>query len=395
LVNELARGESNLRAAHNCAKSRMRNDGRVRLPDTRPVFGRSAACPVRRYNHRVGVRRTGLALVVAAWTLVAHAAPDNTRHAKEAFIDGMSFFNLGKFDKAIEKWEEGYQAKQDPIFLYNIAQAHRLKGDSVNALFFYRNYLRTAPQAPNRDEVEEKIRKLEAAIEAQKRTRESPPDELLPPAGANAKKPKPEPPKPEPPKPEPPAPAKPEPAAPAVTVTMQRPERHRADISVAGGVHIWALGLPGGVDPAFGFSVGGGYDVWARGRLTLRVGAKLGYSFVRDVGSTVSLVSVLAEPMLRVRLWRERLFGFVAVGLGGLILDGVQQGSGFLVSHTAASGALAAFELRPALGLEYRPHPRLALFLVPEVVYSPSPDTAFLDGVLLRFAVNLGAAVRL
>jgi len=108
----------------------------------------------------------------------------------------------------------------------------------------------------------------------------------------------------------------------------------------------------------------------------------------------VSLVSLLAEPMLRVRLWRERLYGFVAVGLGALVMDGVTQGSAFLLPHATATGALGAFELRPSLGLEYRPHPRLALFLAPELVYSPSPD-GFFDGALLRFAVNLGAALRL
>jgi hypothetical protein len=336
-------------------------------------------------------------LLVAA---VAEAAPDVTRKAREAFQEGTALFNLGKFDKAIEKWEEGYQAKPDPIFLYNIAQAYRLIGENEKALFFYRNYLRNSPSAPNREEVEDKMQKLEAAIEAQKRTREIPPDEALPLTGRKplpSAPPKAQTPAPaEPPRPLPVIRRTPAPPAPAtVTATVTRAPRYSADLAVAGGLHVWALGLPGGVDPAFGFTVGGGYDALVRGRLSLRIGVKLGYSFVSDVASTVSLVSLLAEPMVRLSLWRDRLYGFVAVGFGGLFLDGLTRGSAFLETRASPSGVLAAFELRPSLGLEYRVVPRVAIFVAPELVYSPAPDPAFLEGTLLRFAVSLGAAVRL
>src|SRR5262249_30670262 len=73
----------------------------------------------------------------------------------------------------------------DPIFLFNIAQAYRQKGDPQKAVFFYRAYLRESPRARNRAEVEGRIAELGKQIEAQ------PPPE--PPT------PDPEPPPPEPP----------------------------------------------------------------------------------------------------------------------------------------------------------------------------------------------------
>src|SRR5262245_43807537 len=74
----------------------------------------------------------------------AKASKENTEKARELFEQGKTSYNLGDFDKAIEQWKAGYELKADPIFLFNVAQAYRQKGDLPKAVFFYKTYLREA-----------------------------------------------------------------------------------------------------------------------------------------------------------------------------------------------------------------------------------------------------------
>ena len=41
----------------------------------------------------------------------------------------------------------GCDRVEDPVFLYNIAQCHRLLGENAEAVRFYRRYLEAAPAA--------------------------------------------------------------------------------------------------------------------------------------------------------------------------------------------------------------------------------------------------------
>jgi hypothetical protein len=179
-----------------------------------------------------------------------------------------------------------------------------------------------------------------------------------------------------------------------VTATAPRPSHRRVDLSVSGGVNVWTLGITGGAGPSAGIAVGGGYTVWRNDRLELRIGAKLGYSYISDVGSTDHFISALAEPMLRVRLWQEKLYGFVGVGVGALIISGLPAGSPFLKPNAKPSGVFAAAEVRPSLGVEYRVLPMLALFVSAGIVYSPSPDKLFASSTILRIDAGGGASLR-
>src|SRR5262249_37006264 len=77
-----------------------------------------------------------LALVAVLLAGVPHAtaAETGSETAKRYFEEGTKHFQLGEFDEAIESYRAGFKAKSDPIFLYNIAQAYRLKHDFQNAL---------------------------------------------------------------------------------------------------------------------------------------------------------------------------------------------------------------------------------------------------------------------
>src|SRR6185503_4516701 len=92
------------------------------------------------------------ALLTAATARAQEAAKpgDNKTAAKEHYNRGTSFYDLGKYDEAIKEFEAAYQLKNDPAFLYNLAQSYRQAGNHERAVHFYKTYLRYVPNAKNR-----------------------------------------------------------------------------------------------------------------------------------------------------------------------------------------------------------------------------------------------------
>lgn len=117
-------------------------------------------------------------------------AGEGVEGARRHYAEGTKAFNLGEFQRAITEYKAAYNAKPDPVFLYNIAQAYRLAGDLNNSLFFYRSYLRSAPETPKRREVEERIAGLESQISQQKAVTTMPPNNPVEP-GAGGTQPDP------------------------------------------------------------------------------------------------------------------------------------------------------------------------------------------------------------
>jgi tetratricopeptide (TPR) repeat protein len=93
----------------------------------------------------------------------ARGADPRTESAREHSAQGDAYYKLEKYGNAIGEYEQAYLAKSDPSFLYNIAQCHRLMGQSAEAIKFYRRFLKDAPNAPNRAVAEKHIRDLEEA----------------------------------------------------------------------------------------------------------------------------------------------------------------------------------------------------------------------------------------
>lgn len=123
----------------------------------------------------------GLVVVFLAAT-VKPAYADDTSEAREHYQKGTSFYDLGRYPEAIREFEAAYQIKNDPALLYNLAQSHRLAGNSEQALHFYRTYLRRVPKAPNRTEIEGRITQLEQVISQNKTAQNTPPNVTMPPA---------------------------------------------------------------------------------------------------------------------------------------------------------------------------------------------------------------------
>jgi hypothetical protein len=85
--------------------------------------------------------------------------------ARRLYAEGLELFKLRRFHDAIEKFTAAYQLTQAPGFLYNLAQAHRLKGNCVEALEAYRKFLTTNPAGKVRELAEARVRELEPCSE--------------------------------------------------------------------------------------------------------------------------------------------------------------------------------------------------------------------------------------
>ena len=383
----------------------------------------ASSCPPRSSALPPFLRAAFVVAVLALALLPAVArGADDTQRAKQLFTQGTTLFNLGEFDKAIEAWQQGYKEKPDPGFLYNIGQAYRLKGDAAKAIFFYRGYLRNAPKAPNRAEVEAKIAVLQKEVTEPKpaptATPVSPPPPPVAPApvtpAPRAAPVTPAPPLGPTPIAPPPVAAPPlaasaaapvaEPPAPMTEPAPSPGENRPVDLAVGLGFEKWTSGLniKGNAPTQFGFTLGGGYtfgDVF--GAASFRLGALLGRTSLQEgAGSTANTLtfwSFLLEPALRVRLVDHRLYLGAALGIGGLSVGGVKSMPLSVVldpsikpGSASVSGSIGAFELRPALSLQVHVTSGLVGFVSPAFSFGSKPDHFYKS--LDRFEMMFGVA---
>ena len=83
--------------------------------------------------------------------------------AKALYDEALRHYNVAEYDAAIEGFKESYVISGDPRLLFNVAQSYRLKGNCEEAVRFYKNFLRTHPDAGARAEAEAAMGKCEAA----------------------------------------------------------------------------------------------------------------------------------------------------------------------------------------------------------------------------------------
>jgi tetratricopeptide (TPR) repeat protein len=105
-----------------------------------------------------------------------------TEEARQHFLQGQQLFDVGRWDDAADEFEKAYATRGDPIFIYNMAQAYRRKGDAKRALDLYKNYLIKAPKSPQRAEIEDRLRALQKQLDDEAAARSS----MAPPAAPAA-----------------------------------------------------------------------------------------------------------------------------------------------------------------------------------------------------------------
>jgi len=126
---------------------------------------------------------------------VGSARADDTASAKQQFDEGRKLYNVGDYADALQRFKRAYLIREDPVFIYNIAQCHRQLGQTKEALIFYRRYLSASPKAANRDQVERTISELEHAspVPAAAAPKEPPPAQMTTPPTPPAPAPSPTP----------------------------------------------------------------------------------------------------------------------------------------------------------------------------------------------------------
>jgi tetratricopeptide (TPR) repeat protein len=96
---------------------------------------------------------------------------DALKKAQSAFDQAQLEFLQGKYDDAARSFQDAYDARPFPSFLYNVAATFHTKGKKESdpvayqkAIDTYRKYLTADPQAPDKAKVEKAIGVLEAEI---------------------------------------------------------------------------------------------------------------------------------------------------------------------------------------------------------------------------------------
>jgi tetratricopeptide (TPR) repeat protein len=96
--------------------------------------------------------------------------------ARDLYKKGMTHYELGSFEEAIDEFKRAYELTKAPGLLFNLAQVYRLKKDWEQARFFYKTYLRVEPAAANRADGEALIGEAEERQKAAEREAAHPPE---------------------------------------------------------------------------------------------------------------------------------------------------------------------------------------------------------------------------
>jgi hypothetical protein len=109
--------------------------------------------------------------------------------AGEWYKEGENQYILGNFEKAVEAFKNGFTLETDEDkrskYVFNIAQSYRQANDCAKAHFFYKRFLalkaspKAAPLDPqSRQQVEDRIKDLEACAQQAALISKRPPDSL-------------------------------------------------------------------------------------------------------------------------------------------------------------------------------------------------------------------------
>ena len=107
----------------------------------------------------------GLGLGVGAAAVLSTPARAQDYAAAGAHFDaGQQAFAAGRYKVAADEFQAAYDITKDPALLFNIGESQQRAGDAKKALAAYRAYVKEQPGAPDRAEVEARIKALEEAL---------------------------------------------------------------------------------------------------------------------------------------------------------------------------------------------------------------------------------------
>lgn len=105
-----------------------------------------------------------VAALLVSLLFLANPAKPPSPEEQRLFDEGMRALQAGKPDDAQRAWKAGYQVGKDPAFLIHIGEAAEKAGALPDAVESYRRYLREAPDAADRAEIEQRLTRLGANV---------------------------------------------------------------------------------------------------------------------------------------------------------------------------------------------------------------------------------------
>jgi tetratricopeptide (TPR) repeat protein len=102
--------------------------------------------------------RVAIAVIVFGLVRVAAAQPTD---AERYYNEGQTAYDAKRYDDAIAAWDRSYASSHLPGLIYNLAQAHRLRGDCREAVDAYKRFVELDPTSPQRPSAEGFVRDLE------------------------------------------------------------------------------------------------------------------------------------------------------------------------------------------------------------------------------------------
>jgi tetratricopeptide (TPR) repeat protein len=95
--------------------------------------------------------------------------PAQVERARTLFTEGTRHYQAGRLDEALERFLDAWRILRSPELAYNVARTYERMGEARRGIEFYRHYLRrAAPDAAEREDVERRIRELEAISRRQR-----------------------------------------------------------------------------------------------------------------------------------------------------------------------------------------------------------------------------------
>lgn len=339
-----------------------------------------------------------MCVCVAALSATARAE-NAAESAQQHFDRGAKLYNLGHFQEAIGDFEKAYDLDPSPIFLFNIAQSHRQLGNKERALFFYRRYLEQAPNAGNRDDVEKRMKDLQASLQQEAELKQKPPTEVESHVSPRV---------PAEPGPGGNAPVDAPPVAPAGTGVAPWSERPWTAGVELGPTFASMSGSQVNLPTLFSARLEGGY-AFAFGRGALIVGADIGYAHL-----AFTRIGTTAHPALAGTSGSSAFWSLLAsvrgayapvpalslaagIDAGYIFWSGLDEGNPFTEQGVAPSGAIAMPTIGASARGAYQIADGLSVTLTPGILWSKITSSSgnAIAGVIssvTRFDLMVGAA---
>ncbi len=105
-------------------------------------------------------------LICVALALASPASRAPSADEQRLYDEGLRAFQGGDARAAEKAWKAGYAIARDPAFLVHIGEAQEKAGAPAEAADSYRHYLREAPDAVDRADIEQRISRLAPAAPA-------------------------------------------------------------------------------------------------------------------------------------------------------------------------------------------------------------------------------------